>query len=65
MNRPTTAENDGPGTERRKPKRLSREARGLVFVYALFALVSGALAYQCVERPDTSAPPVAEPATGR
>lgn len=65
MKRATAAPDDGLGSELRRPKRLSREARGLLFVYALFALASGVLAHQCVERPDASMPPAAEPTSDR
>lgn len=65
MNRATTTRTDGTTTERRTAKRLSREARGLVFVYVLFALVSGALAFQCVERSDPTTPRMPAPASSR
>jgi hypothetical protein len=66
MNGPATARTDEAHESSPRPrKRLRREAAGLVFVYGLFAVVSGALAFQCVERPEARDPAVGTPADDR
>lgn len=60
-----TTERDDALPTARKSKHLRREALGLLFVYALFAVVCGVLAGQCVERPEPPAPSEVPSSPGR